>query len=124
MTYRVEPGDVEAIIAERLCAYPGLTAMNHVRTIHPGQVLWLTPDPTIPVLPYFSPTDAPAGFQDIPYQQTMERMGRAVDAGDIDQVRAIWNDELSAMFFNQVEIDTVVAALDAGDLDALRQMFS
>lgn len=124
VTYTVEPGDVDAVIAERLCAYPGLTAMNHVRTIYPGQVLWLTPDPEIPVLPYFSPTDAPAGFSDIPYQQTMERMGLAVDAGDIDAVRAIWDDELSAMFFNQAEIDSVVAALRAGDLDALRQMFS
>lgn len=124
VTYTVEPGDVDAVIAERLCAYPGLTAMNHVRTIYPGQVLWLTPDPEIPVLPYFSPTDAPTGFSDIPYQQTIERMGLAVDAGDINAVRAIWDDELSQMFFNQEEIDTVVTALDAGDLDALRQMFS
>lgn len=56
--------------------------------------------------------------------QTMERMGLAVDAGDIDDVSAIWDDELSAMFFNQAEIDSVVAPLDAGDLDPLRQMFS
>jgi hypothetical protein len=124
VSYTVAPGDVEAVIRERLCAGFGLGSMNHVRTIQPGQVLRLTLDPETPWIPYFSPTDAPEGFSDIPYQQTMESMGRAVDAGDIDLARTIWNDELSAMFFNQAEIDSVTAALDASDLDALRQMFS
>lgn len=124
VTYTVEPGNVEAVIAERLCASPGLASMNHRRDIHPGQELWLAPDPNVPVLPYSSPTEVPAGFSDIPYQQTIEHMGSAVDAGDIDDVRTIWNNELSAMFFNQAEIDSVVAALNAGDLDALRPMLS
>ncbi len=123
-TYTVEPGDVEAVVAERLCAYPNLGSMNHRRDIHPGQVLWLTPDPGIPWVPYYNPHDAPAGFQQIPYQQAIESAGAAVDAGDVDTVRAIWNDTLRGMFTDQETIDAVQKVVDAGDLDALRQVFS
>ncbi|MEV8251101.1 hypothetical protein AB0O87_09270 [Microbacterium sp. NPDC076768] len=124
VTYTVEPGDVEAVIAERLCAWPTLGEMNHVRVIQPGQVLWLTPNPDLPWVPYYSPDDAPAGFQQIPYQQAIESAGRAVDAGDVDTVRAIWNDTLKGMFLNQETIDVVQKVVDSGDLDALRQLFS
>lgn len=124
LTYTVEPGDVEAVIAERLCAWPTLGEMNHVRVIQPGQVLWLTPDPNSPSVPYYSPHDAPAGFQQIPYQQAIESAGAAVDAGDVDRVRAIWNDTLKGMFLNQKTIDAVQKVVDSGDLDALRQLFS
>ncbi|WP_314455285.1 hypothetical protein [uncultured Microbacterium sp.] len=123
-TYTVEPGDVEAVIAERLCAYPTLGSMNHVRTIQPGQVLWLTPNPDSPWVPYFNPSDAPAGFQQIPYQQAIESAGRAVDAGDVDSVQTIWNDTLKGMFADQDTIDAVQEVVDSGDLDALRQLFS
>lgn len=124
LTYAVESGDVEAVIAERLCAYPTLGSMNHVRTIQPEQVLWLTPNPDTPWVPYFNPADAPAGFQQIPYQQAIESAGRAVDAGDVDTVQAIWNDTLKGMFVNQNTIDAVQKVVDSGDLDALRQLFS
>lgn len=124
LTYTVEPGDVQAVIAERLCAYPTLDSMNHVRMIQPGQVLWLTPDPDSPWVPYYSPDDAPAGFQQIPYQQAIESAGRAVDAGDVDTVRAIWNDTLKGMFVTQETIDAVQKVVDSGDIDALRQLFS
>lgn len=124
VTYTVEPGDVETVIAERLCAYPGLGAMNHVRTIQPGQVLWLTPNPDTPWVPYFNPIDAPEGFQQIPYQQAIESAGAAVDAGDVDTVRTIWNDTLKGMFTTQETIDSVQKVVDSGDLDALRQLFS
>ncbi|WP_334149717.1 hypothetical protein [Microbacterium sp.] len=124
LAYTVEPGDVEAVIAERLCAWPTLGEMNHVRVIQPGQVLWLTPDPNSPSVPYYSPYDAPAGFQQIPYQQAIESAGAAVDAGDVDRVRAIWNDTLKVMFTNQETIDAVQKVVDSGDLDALRQLFS
>jgi len=124
VTYTVEPGDVEAVVAERLCAYPNLGSMNHRRDIHPGQVLWLTPDPDIPWVPYYSPNDAPAGFLQIPYQQAIESAGAAVDAGDVDTVRAIWNDTLKGMFTDQETIDTVQKVVDSGDIDALRQLFS
>jgi len=124
LTYTVEPGDVEAVVAERLCAYPTLGSMNHRRDIHPGQVLWLTPDPDLPWVPYYGPWDAPAGFQQIPYQQAIESAGRAVDAGDVDTVRAIWNDTLKPMFTNQETIDAVQKVVDSGDLEALRQLFS
>lgn len=123
-TYTVEPGDVEAVIAERLCAYPNLGSMNHVRTIQPGQVLWLNPNPETPWVPFHSPADAGAGFQQIPYQEAIQAAGAAVDAGDVDDVRAIWNDTLSGMFTNQGTIDAVQQVVDSGDLDALRQLFS
>lgn len=123
-TYTVAPGDVEAVIAERLCAYPNLDAMNHVRMIHAGQVLWLNPNPDTPWVPYFSPTDAAAGFKQIPYQQAIESAGAAVDAGDVDAVRAIWNGKLKGMFTDQGTIDAVQKVVDSGDLDALRQLFS
>lgn len=124
VTYTVEPGDVEAVIAERLCAYPTLGSMNHVRTIQPGQVLWLTPDPEIPWVPYYSPSDATEGFQQIPYQQAIESAGAAVDAGDVGAVRTIWNDTLKGMFTDPKTISAVQAVVDSGDLDALRQVFS
>lgn len=124
VTYTVEPGDVEAVVAERLCAYPNLGSMNHRRDIHPGQVLWLTPDPDTPWVPYYNPWDAPGGFQQIPYQQAIESAGAAVDAGDLGTVRAIWNDTLKGMFTNQETIDAVQNVVDSGDLDALRQLFS
>jgi len=124
LTYTVEPGDVEAVIAERLCAYPTLGSMNHVRMIQPGQVLWLTPDPDLPWVPYYNPVDAPAGFLQIPYQQAIESAGAAVDAGDVATVQAIWNDTLKGMFVTQGTIDAVQKVVDSGDLDALRQLFS
>lgn len=123
-TYTVASGDVEDVIAERLCAYPSLGAMNHVRVIQPGQVLWLTPDPSIPSVPYFGPSDAPEGFQQLPYQQAIDAAGEAVDSGDVDAVREIWNDTLRGMFVNQESIDAVQQVVDSGDLDALRQLFS
>lgn len=124
VTYTVEPGDVEAVVAERLCAYPNLGSMNHRRDIHPGQVLWLAPDPENPWVPYYNPLEAAAGFQQIPYQQAIEAAGRAVDAGDVDTVRRIWNDLLKGMFTSQETIDAVQKVVDSGDLDALRQLFS
>lgn len=124
VTYTVEPGDVEAVIAERLCAHPTLGSMNHVRTIQPGQVLWLTPDPESPWVPYYNPSDAAEGFQQIPYQRAIESAGAAVDAGDVDRVRAIWNDTLKGMFTDPVTISAVQEVVDSGDLDGLRQLFS
>jgi len=124
VTYTVEPGDVEAVVAERLCAYPTLASMNHRRDIHPGQVLWLTPNPETPWVPYYNPDDVVAGFQQMPYQQAIESAGAAVDAGDVDTVRAIWNDTLKGMFVNQDTIAAVQKVVDSGDLDALRQLFS
>jgi len=124
LTYTVEPGDVEAVIAERFCAYPTLGSMNHVRVIQPGQVLWLTPDPDSPWIPYYGPNDAPEGFLQIPYQQAIESAGRAVDAGDVDAVREMWNGTLKGMFLDQETIDAVQKAVDSGDPDQLRQLFS
>jgi hypothetical protein len=87
-------------------------------------VLWLNPDPDTPWVPYFSPDDAPAGFQQIPYQRAIESVSGAVDAGDVDGVRRIWSDTLKGMFTNQDTIDAVQKVVDSGDLDALRQVFS
>ena len=109
VTYTVAPGDVEAVVGERLCANP---------------TLWLTPDPDVPWLPYYGPYDAPAGFAQIPYQQAIESAGRAVDAGDVDAARAVWNEKLKPMFTDPDTIAAVQKVVDSGDLDALRQLFS
>lgn len=124
VTYTVQPGDIEAVVAERLCAYPTLASLNHRRDIHPGQVLWLTPDPDLPWVPYYNPWDAPAGFRQIPYQQAIESAGTAVDAGDVDTVRKVWNGTLKAMFTSQETVAAVQKVVDSGDLNALRQLFS
>ncbi|WP_144880829.1 LysM peptidoglycan-binding domain-containing protein [Microbacterium paraoxydans] len=124
VTYTVAPGDVEAVIAERLCAYPSLASLNHVRDLFPGQVLWLTPDPDTPWVPYFNPLDAEAGFAQIPYQNAITAAGLAVDAGDVETVRAIWNDTLADMFTDPATIEAVQKVVDAGDPEALRQLFS
>lgn len=123
-TYTVAPGDVESVIAERLCAYPNLASLNHVRQLEPNQVLWLTPDPETPWLDYFSPFDAPAGFDQIGYQRAMDSARIAVDAGDVAAVRAVWSNELAGMHTNPEQIAEVQGVLDTGDLDAIRQMFS
>lgn len=39
-------------------------------------------------------------------------------------MRTIWNDELAAMFTDPVDIQVIERALEAGDPDVLRQMFS
>ncbi|MGP6172046.1 hypothetical protein ACTU6V_12670 [Microbacterium sp. A204] len=126
VSYTVAPGDAPVAIGDRLCIdyAVGLPQLNHVRTIHPGQVLRLSLDPDVAWVPYFNPHDAPAGFQQIPYQQAIEAMAAAGDAGDVDAMRAIWADELSAMFSNPEHIDMIQRALDAGDLTVLNQMFS
>ncbi|GAA3651356.1 hypothetical protein [Microbacterium marinilacus] len=124
VTYTVEPGDVEAVIAERLCAYPVLASMNHEHYVYPGLVLWLNPDPETPSLDFYAPRDAEAGFKQIPYQEAITAAGVAADAGDIDTVRAIWNDTPLGMFTDQEAIDTIQQVVDSGDPDALRQLFS
>lgn len=47
-----------------------------------------------------------------------------MDAGDVDTVRAIWNDTLRGMFEEPATIDAVQKVVDSGDLGALRQLFS
>jgi len=86
--------------------------------------VWLTPSPDTPSLDMYSPPDAEAGFQQIPYQDAMSAARQAVDAGDIDTVRAIWNDTLSGMFTDQDTINAIQQVIDSGDPDALRQLFS
>lgn len=126
VSYTVASDDVPAAIGERLCIVNGglLGMMNHVRTIQPGQVLWLDPDPDAPWVPYYQPPEAVAGQPQIPYQQAIEEMGQAADAADVDAMRRIWDDRLSAMFANPDDRAVVDRELEAGDLDVLRQMFS
>ncbi|WP_404472242.1 hypothetical protein [Microbacterium aerolatum] len=126
VSYTVAAGDAPYAIGDRLCIENPLamTHLNHTRTIQPGQVLQLSPDFEVPWVPYISPPEAPGGFQQIPYQHGIEAMSAAADAGDVDAMRAIWADELAAMFANPDDRDVIAQVLDAGDLDALRQMFS
>ncbi|WP_457098596.1 hypothetical protein [Microbacterium sp. P5_E9] len=125
-TYTVAPGDALFAIGDRFCIANALqiATLNHTRTIQPGEVLLLHPDSSIPWIPYFNPHDAPAGYQQIPYQNAIEAMSTAAAAGDVDSMRAIFEDRLSSLFPNPADADVIAKALDAGDLDVLRQMFA
>ncbi|MFE6734927.1 hypothetical protein [Microbacterium sp. NPDC057650] len=125
VSYTVAAGDAPAAIGERLCisGADALATMNHTRTIHPGQVLRLNQE-SAPWVPYYNPAEAEAGFQQIPYQEAIEAMGRAADASKVDTMRAIWREKLKAMFTDPAVIDEIQKALDSGDLVVLDQMFS
>lgn len=126
VSYTVAPGDAPDAIGARLCIENAawIAPLNHTRTIHPDQVLRFDRDPAVPWVPYYNPVDAPDGFQQIPYQYAIEAMAAAADADDVDAMRAIWADGLSAMFSTPKHIELIQQALDAGDLNVLRQMFS
>lgn len=126
VTYTVAPGDALYAIGDRFCIANALTiaTLNHTRTIQPGEVLLLHPDSSIPWIPYFNPDDAPAGYQQIPYQLAVEAMSAAAHANDLDAMRRIFADDLVVLFPNPADADMIAKALDAGDLDVLRQMFA
>ena len=125
-TYTVEPGDALYAIGDRFCIANALTiaTLNHTRTIQPGEVLLLAPDSSIPWVEYFNPRSAEGGYQQIPYQLAVEAMSAAAWAGDVDQMRDIFTNELRALYPDPAEADIIAQALDAGDLDVLRQMFA
>lgn len=125
VSYTVAAGDVTTRIGERFCLGNGvaLDSFNHKRTIHPGDVLILRPDPEIAWIPSYSPNDAPAGFQQAPYQAAMIAMGEASAAGDVARMRSIWTDKLSAMTTHKPDRVAIESALASGDLRVLRQMF-
>lgn len=126
VTYTVAPGDALYAIGDRFCIANALNiaTLNHTRTIQPGEVLLLHPDSSVPWVDYFNPANAPEGFQQIPYQLAIEAMSTAAHAGDVDAMRAVFADGLSDMFPNSADAATIARALDAGDLDVLRQMFA
>ncbi|MGP3536022.1 hypothetical protein ACTU3I_14580 [Microbacterium sp. RD1] len=125
-TYTVEPGDALYAIGDRFCIANALTiaTLNHTRTIQPGEVLLLAPDSSVPWVEYFNPRSAEAGYQQIPYQLAVEAMSAAAWAGDVNQMRDIFTNELRALYPDPAEADVIANALDAGDLDVLRQMFA
>jgi hypothetical protein len=126
VTYTVAPGDALYAIGDRFCIANALTiaTLNHTRTIQPGEVLLLHPDSSIAWIPYFNPDDAPAGYQQIPYQLAIEAMSVAAHADDLDAMREIFAGDLARLFPNPADVDVIARALDAGDLDVLRQMFA
>lgn len=126
VTYTVAPGDALYAIGDRFCIANALTiaTLNHTRTIQPGEVLLLRPDGSLPWIPYFNPADAPAGYQQIPYQLAIEAMSAAAQADDLEAMRAIFADELSGLFPDPAHAAVIQQALDAGDLHVLFQMFA
>lgn len=126
VSYAVAAGDALFAIGERFCIANALSlaTLNHTRTIQPGEVLLLRPDGTVPWIPYYNPEDAPAGYQQIPYQLAVEAMSSAAAVGDIETMRAIFVDELAELFPDPADADVIARALDAGDLAVLRQMFA
>lgn len=126
VTYTVAPGDALLAIGERFCIANALAIanLNHTRVVQPGEVLLLRPDSSIPWVPYFNPDDAPAGYQQIPYQLAIEAMSRAAHADDLGAMREIFADDLSSLFPDPADAKVIADALEAGDLDVLRQMFA
>lgn len=126
VTYTVAAGDAPDAIGQRLCiGNAGMLAeLNHTRTIHPDQVLRIFRDPSLPEVPYYNPVNAPAGFQQIPYQRTLEAMGTAADADDVAAVRRMWTDTLSGMFYDEGLVARIQQQIDTGDPEVLRQLFS
>lgn len=126
VTYTVAPGDALFAIGERFCIANALTvaALNHTRTIQPGEVLLLHPNSSIPWVPYFNPIDAPDGYEQIPYQRAIEAMSAAAAAGDVNAMRQIFADDLAGLFPNPAHAEVIAQALEAGDLGVLRQMFA
>ena len=126
VTYTVAPGDALYAIGDRFCIANALTIadLNHTRTIQPGEVLLLHPDSSIPWIPYFNPDDAPAGYQQIPYQLAVEAMSAAAHANDLAAMRKIFAEDLARLFPNHADAHSIAKALAAGDLDVLRQMFA
>lgn len=125
-TYTVAAGDALYAIGDRFCIANALTiaTLNHTRTIQPGEVLLLAPDGSIPWVEYFNPRSAEGGYQQIPYQLAVEKMSAAAWAGDVDGMRYIFENELRGLFPDPTEADPIAQALEAGDLDVLRQMFA
>ncbi|WP_431778691.1 hypothetical protein [Microbacterium aurantiacum] len=126
VTYTVAPGDALYAISGRFCiANPhSIDTLNHTRMIQPGDVLLLRPNKTLPWIPYYSPPDAPAGYQQIPYQNAVEAMSAAAQAGDVDAMRRIFEDDLAALFPNPDHANVVARALELDRLDVLRHMFA
>lgn len=126
VTYTVAAGDAPDAIGARLCIGNGqsLAELNHTRSIHPGQVLRIFRDPSLPEIPYYNPLEAPEGFQQAPYQNTLEAMGRAADAGDVAAVRRMWSQKLSGMFSDPELVRRIQQLVDAGDPKTLQQLFS
>jgi LysM repeat protein len=126
VTYTVAPGDALSAIGDRFCiANPlAIATVNHTRTIQPGEVLLLRPDESIPWVPYYNPDDAPAGYQQIPYQLAVEAMSTAAHAGDLDAMRSIFQNDLIGLFPNPADADIIADALEVGELGVLRQMFA
>jgi hypothetical protein len=122
----VAPGDALFAIGDRFCMANASTiaTLNHTRTIQPGEVLLLHPDSSIPWVPYYNPVTTPAGYQQIPYQLAVEAMSAAAHAGDLERMRGIFANELSGLFPDPAEAEVIARALDAGDVDVLRQMFA
>lgn len=126
VSYTVAAGDVTSVIGERLCIEnaTSMATLNHTGTIHPGQVLRFDRNPDVLWVPYANPDNVPAGFQPDVYQSAIEAMAAAGDAGEVDTMRTIWADELSGLFLQSANKDVIQQALDRGDIDVLRQMFS
>ena len=125
-TYVVEAGDAPDAIGDRFCIYnPGaLVTLNHSFALQPGQILRLSADPELPFVSLYEPQDAPVGESIVPYRQAFVDMGDAADAGDVDTLRWIWNDRMSALVPNPAEHEFLASAIADGDIDALRQIFS
>ncbi|MFS0853417.1 hypothetical protein [Microbacterium sp. 179-I 3D4 NHS] len=124
LAYEVAPGDSLIAIGERFCVdYVTVDLYNHVRVgmIHPGDVLYLRPDPSLPWVDPYMPFDVQPGEHTGPYYDAIDAMKKAVAARDLAAARSVW-----ASLGPDVHPDArtrVDQALSASDWSLLRQMF-
>lgn len=89
--------------------------------IHPGDVLYLRPDPTIPWISPHAPQNTPPGISTISYYDAVAEFSDAVAANDLDAARTVW-ERLSPDIHPAAQ--TVIAqALNENNWTLLRQMF-
>jgi hypothetical protein len=124
VAYEVAPGDSLIAIGERFCVdYVTVSSYNHVRAgmIHPGDVLYLRPDPDLPWIDPYGPFDVQPGEQTGPYYDAVDAMKKAVAARDLGAAASVW-----VGLGPDVHPDArarVDQGLSASDWELLRQMF-
>ncbi|KDA05231.1 hypothetical protein DC31_02340 [Microbacterium sp. CH12i] len=125
-TYTVEPGDALFAIGDRFCFGNALTlgTLNHRccgTAIQPGDVLYLRPDPTLPLVSSFMPYAAEPGTSTIPYFHTVYEFSTAIAARDLPTAQSVW-DRLS-VDVSPDAASVITQALSESNWTLLRRMF-
>lgn len=123
IAYEVAPGDSLIMIGERFCIdYLTVGMYNHVKgSIHPGNVLFLRPDPALPWISPYAPHAAEPGSSTIPYYNTIDEFARVIAAQDAAGAHSVW--ERLAPDIAPDATPLIERALEESDWSLLRQLF-